>query len=44
MSFVGDLRILLSTLVSVTRRDGISATGHATMPPFLGNQTTTEHQ
>lgn len=43
-TFVGDLRILLSTLVSVATRDGISATGHATMPPFLGNKTTAEHQ
>jgi lipopolysaccharide/colanic/teichoic acid biosynthesis glycosyltransferase len=35
-TFVGDLKILLATLTSVLRRDGISAEGDATMPEFLG--------
>lgn len=35
-TFGGDLRILARTLGAVLRRDGISATGHATMPPFTG--------
>lgn len=33
-----DLKILWLTLVKVIRRDGISAAGEATMPPFTGNQ------
>ena len=32
-----DLWILLRTLLTVLRRDGISAAGHATMSPFEGN-------
>ena len=32
-----DLRILWMTLLVVLRRDGISAQGEATMPPFTGN-------
>lgn len=32
-----DLRILWLTLRQVTRRQGISATGEATMPPFAGS-------
>lgn len=35
-SFLLDLRILLETVVKVLRRDGISATGEATMPEFRG--------
>ena len=35
-SIAGDLRILLRTLTSVVRREGISAAGHATMPVFTG--------
>ncbi|UZN04145.1 sugar transferase [Cellulomonas sp. S1-8] len=35
-SFTGDVRILIRTLGSVLRREGISATGHATMPLFTG--------
>ncbi|MEV0155926.1 sugar transferase [Micromonospora sp. NPDC050686] len=31
-----DLRILLRTVIKVLRREGISADGHATAPPFLG--------
>lgn len=33
-----DLRILWMTLLKVTRRDGISQDGHATMPEFMGNR------
>jgi lipopolysaccharide/colanic/teichoic acid biosynthesis glycosyltransferase len=36
-SFWLDLRILWMTLLVVLRRDGISAQGEATMPPFNGN-------
>lgn len=36
-SVPGDLRILLRTLVSVLKREGISADGHATMPEFTGS-------
>lgn len=32
-----DLWVLWRTLVTVTRRDGIAASGHATMPEFLGS-------
>ena len=32
-----DLRILWRTLLTVLRRDGVAADGHATMPEFLGN-------
>lgn len=35
-SITGDLRILARTLASVVRREGISATDHATMPFFEG--------
>jgi len=31
-----DAYIMWRTLVSLVRRDGIAAPGHATMPPFLG--------
>jgi lipopolysaccharide/colanic/teichoic acid biosynthesis glycosyltransferase len=34
-----DLRILVRTLGCWLRRDGISAAGHATMPPFQGTGT-----
>lgn len=33
-----DLRILLLTLGKVFRREGISADGHVTMPPFTGKE------
>ncbi len=36
-SFLLDARILLMTLISVVRREGISQTGHATMPEFMGS-------
>lgn len=35
-----DLKILAMTVVKVFRREGISAGGYATMPEFLGNETT----
>jgi sugar transferase EpsL len=37
-----DLKILWITLVKVLKREGISAEGHATMPPFMGTEETTE--
>lgn len=33
-----DLKILAMTMLKVIRRDGISSTGHATMPEFMGTQ------
>jgi lipopolysaccharide/colanic/teichoic acid biosynthesis glycosyltransferase len=36
-TFVGDLKIIRDTILSVVRRDGISAEGEATMSEFLGN-------
>ncbi|WP_309381807.1 sugar transferase [Cerasicoccus frondis] len=35
-SFLLDLKILFSTLAKVIRREGISASGEATMPEFMG--------
>jgi lipopolysaccharide/colanic/teichoic acid biosynthesis glycosyltransferase len=35
-SFFLDLRILASTVVKVFKREGVSAAGHVTMPPFEG--------
>lgn len=37
VSLRGDIGILAATLSSVIRREGISASGHATMPEFLGS-------
>ncbi len=37
-----DFKILAMTVVKVFRREGISAGGYATMPEFLGNETTDE--
>ena len=37
VSFALDLRIVLRTIGLVLRREGISAGGHATMPPFEGS-------
>lgn len=31
-----DMKIVWRTLIGIVRRDGISAEGHATMPPFTG--------
>jgi len=36
IGFTLDARIILLTLIALVRRDGISQTGHATMPEFLG--------
>jgi lipopolysaccharide/colanic/teichoic acid biosynthesis glycosyltransferase len=36
-TLLGDLKIICGTVVSVLKRDGISADGNATMPEFLGN-------
>lgn len=35
-----DLKILAMTVVKVFKREGISAGGYATMPEFMGNETT----
>jgi len=37
-SLLTDLKILLQTAASVVRREGISQTGHVTMPEFLGSK------
>lgn len=42
--FWTDLRILLLTLVKVIRREGINAIGSATMPEFMGIQSTNDHR
>jgi lipopolysaccharide/colanic/teichoic acid biosynthesis glycosyltransferase len=36
-SFRVDLGILLMTLITIVRREGISQSGHATMPEFMGS-------
>lgn len=41
-SFRNDLRILARTVITVVRRDGISADGHATMGEFKGRAPDTE--
>ncbi|MDR0536034.1 MAG: sugar transferase [Puniceicoccales bacterium] len=40
-SFLLDLRIILLTALKVLRREGISASGEATMPEFTGSPATT---
>lgn len=40
-SLLLDLRILWLTVLTVLRRDGVSAEGHATMPEFLGSEEST---
>ncbi len=37
-SLLLDARILWLTVLTVLKRDGVSAEGHATMPEFMGNQ------
>jgi lipopolysaccharide/colanic/teichoic acid biosynthesis glycosyltransferase len=37
-SFFLDLKILLLTIKKVVKKEGISATNHATMPEFKGNK------
>lgn len=37
-SFLLDLRILVTTVTTVFRREGVSAAGHATMEPFGGSE------
>lgn len=43
-SLGGDLKILLATVRSVVRRDGINAAGEATMPEFLGSDKRNERE
>ena len=37
-SFSLDMRILWMTMLAIARREGISQTGHATAPVFMGNE------
>lgn len=41
ISFLGDWRIILKTVSTVLKREGISANDDATMPEFLGNEQVT---
>ncbi len=41
-NFCLDLKILVLTILQVFRREGISAAGEATMPPFLGSHRSQE--
>jgi lipopolysaccharide/colanic/teichoic acid biosynthesis glycosyltransferase len=41
-TFMGDLKIIRDTVLSVLKRDGISANGEATMSEFLGTDTQKE--
>jgi lipopolysaccharide/colanic/teichoic acid biosynthesis glycosyltransferase len=43
-SLLGDLKILLATMRSVVRREGITAAGEATMPEFLGSDHRNERE
>ena len=36
-NFILDLNIIWMTIRQIIKRQGISADGHATMPPFKGN-------
>ncbi len=38
VTFMGDLKIILKTAVSVLRHEGISSDTHATMEPFTGTE------
>lgn len=38
ITFLGDWKIILNTVKTVIRRDGISAAGEATMGEFMGNE------
>jgi hypothetical protein len=38
VSFTKDCRILAATFRAVTKREGISAEGEATMPEFFGSE------
>lgn len=38
ITFIGDWRIILSTVKTVIKRDGISAAGEATMSEFMGTE------
>lgn len=37
-SFILDLKILVMTVLTVVKREGVSAQGHATMPEFTGSK------
>lgn len=38
ITFLGDWKIIFKTVTTVLKREGISATGDATMPEFKGNE------
>ena len=38
ITFIGDWKIIFKTLITVIRRDGISANGEATMGEFMGSK------
>ncbi len=42
-SFFGDLSIMIRTVTSVIRREGVAAEGHVTMPVFGGTEARLEH-
>ncbi len=42
ITFMGDLKIILDTVMTVFKREGISAEGSATMEEFLGSKEETE--
>ncbi len=41
ITFLGDWKIIFSTIATVLKREGISAVNDATMPEFMGNDETT---
>lgn len=38
ITFMGDMKIILKTIMTVIKREGISAENDATMPEFIGNE------
>lgn len=43
ITFLGDWKIILSTVRAVIRREGITASGEATMTEFMGDKNETHH-
>ena len=43
ITFLGDWKIILSTVRAVIRREGITASGEATMTEFIGDKNETHH-
>jgi lipopolysaccharide/colanic/teichoic acid biosynthesis glycosyltransferase len=44
VSFMLDVRIIISTIVKIVRREGISASAHLTMPEFRGVAKSTDRR